>query len=362
MAKILRSWLLEPNESSDKDIYFCPEGLNQENKELIHQVIVIFCVFDVTMLISGLIRTVFFIYVLRQCSLFVNQRFLKRLVFLSWLPLLNLLAGSVLMLLAVLSLVMTISYAPQLTCELTEYSWIFTVVGAYLCAVCHYIFAKEFLTSRIALNSTVRGLEIACSDFITQNSDESRQLLARSTLRRQMSDHQDLTQRKECIQTSIHLVAVLLFTIIQTIGIFYEKAALIGQVIFVFLAAAMYWTGIMGIKALVNKFKLSMPNKRASRIHLINVTSLVLTEMAAAASIQISYGKVGQKIPEDKTETYLRRSMYEAGLLVLCMVLELAASLIAGHLIVCYAKNEKSNLTKDPVTGMEVPSLIFVFN
>ena len=36
--------------------------------------------------------------------------------------------------------------------------------------------------------------------------------------------------------------------------------------------------------------------------------------------------------------------------------------MIAGHLIILYSRDAKSNLRADPITGMQVPSLIFVYN
>ena len=84
--------------------------------------------------------------------------------------------------------------------------------------------------------------------------------------------------------------------------------------------------------------------------------------MAASASIFLSYERVGEEIPEDKVNMFLRRTLYVNALLILCFVTETVASLIAGYLMVKYSRNEKSNLREDPVTGMEVPSLIFVFN
>ena len=38
------------------------------------------------------------------------------------------------------------------------------------------------------------------------------------------------------------------------------------------------------------------------------------------------------------------------------------STLIAGHVIVLYSRDAKSNLRVDPLTGMKVPSLIFVYN
>ena len=105
-----------------------------------------------------------------------------------------------------------------------------------------------------------------------------------------------------------------------------------------------------------------MPNRKASRIHFLNISSLVFTEIAAAASIKVSYGKVNEKVPYSETDVYLKSTLYESSLLLLCFVLETVASIIAGYLMVSYARNEKSKLRQDPITGLKVPSLIFVYN
>ena len=92
------------------------------------------------------------------------------------------------------------------------------------------------------------------------------------------------------------------------------------------------------------------------------MTVLVVTWTAACTSTMISFGRVGEEIPEDQTTEYLKRSIYDCAFFLTAFVTETVASLIAGYLMVKYSRNEKSNLREDPVTGMEVPSLIFVFN
>ena len=95
---------------------------------------------------------------------------------------------------------------------------------------------------------------------------------------------------------------------------------------------------------------------------MINITFLMLTEIVACASIGISYGKLGEPVPVDETAIYIKKTTIEEILFTIAFFTETLASLIAGYLIIQYSRNEKSNLREDPVTGMEVPSLIFVFN
>ena len=130
----------------------------------------------------------------------------------------------------------------------------------------------------------------------------------------------------------------------------------------VLLSACIYYISNSGIRSLVKQYKLSMPNRKASRINFLNTSSLVSTEIAAAASIKVSYGKVNERIPYNETDVYLKSTLYESSLLLLCFVLETIASLIADYLKVSYARNEKSKLRQDPITGQKVPSLIFVYN
>ena len=46
----------------------------------------------------------------------------------------------------------------------------------------------------------------------------------------------------------------------------------------------------------------------------------------------------------------------------MCFVVDSVTIMIAGYLILEYSKDDRSNLRKDPITEMDVPSLIFVYN
>ena len=92
-------------------------------------------------------------------------------------------------LLAALDLMRTLSHDGNVACELTLFRWIFTVSESYLCVTCHYMFATEFLATKNSLNSTVKGLEIACSDFVQKRSfveGEDIQLQEKSKFKEQM--------------------------------------------------------------------------------------------------------------------------------------------------------------------------------
>ena len=59
---------------------------------------------------------------------------------------------------------------------------------------------------------------------------------------------------------------------------------------------------------------------------------------------------------------YLQYSFDFEIIFTIGITFEFLASIIAGYLIILYSKDEKSNLRTDPITGMDVPSLIFVYN
>ena len=64
----MASEILKEVSSGDEEVYYCPEGPNQENTELIHQAYLMFTILDATLCLCGFIRTVYFIYVLRACN------------------------------------------------------------------------------------------------------------------------------------------------------------------------------------------------------------------------------------------------------------------------------------------------------
>ena len=43
-------------------------------------------------------------------------------------------------------------------------------------------------------------------------------------------------------------------------------------------------------------------------------------------------------------------------------IFEFICSIIIGHLIIAYSKDKKAGLYIDPITNLEVPSLVFVYN
>ena len=60
----------------------------------------------------------------------------------------------------------TVAGDGQVICEITKSTELLTVFGTFICAVDHYIFSAEFLNTYKALEMTVKGLEISCSEFV----------------------------------------------------------------------------------------------------------------------------------------------------------------------------------------------------
>ena len=147
--------------------YYCPKGPDDQNVTLIHKTHVANYFKDTTITILGFARFIYFIYVLAVSSRSQTRGFCRRPAFLSWLPLLNLIAGLAMALFGALILTDTVQGHGKVICQLAQSDLIYMVMGTYLSAVCHYMFAAEFLATSVALNSTVKGLEIACYDYLS---------------------------------------------------------------------------------------------------------------------------------------------------------------------------------------------------
>ena len=65
---------------------------------------------------------------------------------------------------------------------------------------------------------------------------------------------------------------------------------------------------------------------------------------------------------QENIDKYLKASTRFEIIFAVGAILEVITSLIAGKLIILYSEDPKSNLHLDPITGLSVPSLIFVYN
>ena len=74
------------------------------------------------------------------------------------------------------------------------------------------------------------------------------------------------------------------------------------------------------------------------------------------------YSGTDKIVPTDETARYLHKSFVFELTFGIAFIFETVTSLIAGHLILLYSRDSKSDIKQDPITGMEVPSLIFVFS
>lgn len=68
-------------------------------------------------------------------------------------------------------------------------------------------------------------------------------------------------------------------------------------------------------------------------------------------------------IVEDANEAdYLQRSAAFEIVFALGFFFDFICSVIIGYLIIIYSQEQKAGLYIDPITNLEVPSLVYVFN
>ena len=79
--------------STDSGVYYCPEGEDGENVQLINQMLIVTYIEFSMMCLCSIVRTIYFIYVLHVVGKAQDRSFFKRLVFFSWLPLFNLICA-----------------------------------------------------------------------------------------------------------------------------------------------------------------------------------------------------------------------------------------------------------------------------
>ena len=156
-----------------------------------------------------------------------------------------------------------------------------------------------------------------------------------------------------------------MFTGLYLIGLWYIIVSALAFFLFILIAAIVYWIGTLGIHNLVKRFQMSIPNNRTTVLHVQNLTCfLLLCLIATVAQIYMimMYSGTDKIVPTDETARYLHKSFVFELTFGIAFIFETLTSLIAGHLILLYSRDSKSDIKQDPITGMEVPSLIFVFS
>ena len=88
----------------------------------------------------------------------------------NWLPIINLIFSFIGLYTGVYLLYWTVIGEGQVICEITRADELLYVFGTFFCAADHYIFSAEFLNTYFALQKTIEGLEISCSDFVNRNN------------------------------------------------------------------------------------------------------------------------------------------------------------------------------------------------
>ena len=115
----------------------------------------------------------------------------------------------------------------------------------------------------------------------------------------------------------------------------------------------------------MKRLELTMPNRRATCMHLFNLTLFLVICFVATVTgllmVQL-YSGDDNKIKDKDVAIYLQDSYRFEISFGLAYLFDSISTLIAGHVIVLYSRDSKSNLRVDPLTGMQVPSLIFVYN
>lgn len=79
------------------------------------------------------------------------------------------------------------------------------------------------------------------------------------------------TKKQEQNIYRLHGLIIVLFTIVMLFGMVYLIFAIIGFFVMCMYSIAMYLFSLMVINRLVNRFDLTLPNKKATCIHIANL-------------------------------------------------------------------------------------------
>ena len=143
--------------------------------------------------------------------------------------------------------------------------------------------------------------------------------------------------------------------------------ACIAFMLMILCSAIVYLRGLNGITYIVRRFKLTIPNKRVKWIHFTNMVMFlmmtILTTMTEIFMLKMYRGTYSRhKIDSENVERYLDRTFIFELFFTLAYIFEFICSIIMGYLIIAYSKDNKANLYIDPITNLEVPSLVFAYN
>ena len=124
---------------------------------------------DLSLIVFNFIRLIYMIYVLHYVYK-TSANFWRRPAFMNWLPVINVAMAIFGLASGAYLLYFTATGGGKVICEITRSDELLTIFGTFLCAADHYIFSAEFLNTYYALQKTVKGLEISCSEFVHRNS------------------------------------------------------------------------------------------------------------------------------------------------------------------------------------------------
>ena len=85
---------------------------------------------------------------------------------------------------------------------------------------------------------------------------------------------------------------MIFFFLINLIGIFYVIVAIIGFCLFSLISIIVYYSGVRGIKKMVHRFEMSMPNQHATCQHFVILTMLVFMVFIMTVSEILLYQQV----------------------------------------------------------------------
>ena len=226
-----------------------------------------------------------------------------------------------------------------------------TIVGTYFTALCHYIFAAEFLSTRLALEATIKGLEICVSDFVTAKK-ESRELPStmrrdessgeplQETLKVRMDNHLKATKRKERLVVAGHIGLLSFFAALTILGFFVMATSILCFLLMILTAVSLYAYGLWGIHRIVTRFELTLPSQRASCLHIFNMTMLLVGVFATCVNEFVMfhmYDGKDKKVEDSNEEQYLKDSFNFEISFSVAFAVDVLTSLIAGHLIKEYS-------------------------
>ena len=169
--------------------------------------------------------------------------------------------------------------------------------------------------------------------------------------------------KKRCINLN-YVGTLVIYSLVTIVGLFYLGVSIVGTQLMILCSLGYYLVGLLGIRKIVQKLKLVIPNERVTRLHVANILMYLLSSVIVTSSmiLMLNMLKSNEMIVEGPdVANYLKVSFAFDLSCAVNYLFESVTCFIAGHFIVLYSENERAT-RKDPITHLEVSSLVFAFN